>query len=301
MKENWEIHWKDYYNILQIHPLAEPEVVKAARDRLLHKYHPDHNPGKEQWANEKTKEINEAFEIISNPEKRRRYYVAYLQKPKPKATPNVNRKNELTLNEQLKLLLIIASQDQKIYFRKREWVKNISEVKKWLDKFRGGASRLGECPYCKMKYVLLNSDASVGKCVNPNCDYIIAPEYNWDNKPNTKYNPHTERNTNSTSTPHNPHSHRKDDLLGNLHEKGKYTPDNSNLNPNIAKPISNDPITIMLIIIALCITIASWYPYIMSHNEWWLFLCIPISIVCLPAAIIWFLGLKGSKPRNKSN
>jgi curved DNA-binding protein CbpA len=89
MKENWEIHWKDYYGILQIHPLAEPEVVKAAYRKLADKYHPDHNPDKQEWANKKFKEIGEAFEIIDNPEKRGRYYVAYCQRvnPKPIITP----------------------------------------------------------------------------------------------------------------------------------------------------------------------------------------------------------------------
>jgi DnaJ-class molecular chaperone len=34
MKGNWENHWKDYYQILQVHPSAKPEVVKAAYDKL---------------------------------------------------------------------------------------------------------------------------------------------------------------------------------------------------------------------------------------------------------------------------
>lgn len=333
MKENWEIHWKDYYGILQIHPLAEPEVVKAAYRKLAQKYYPDLN--KEPTAPSRMKDLNEAFEVIDNPEKRGRYYVAYCQRvnpkpiitpppgsestktnrnasppntsstsqppprpqPKPKATPNRNPKNELTLNEQLKLLLIIAAQDKNIYFRKKEWIKNINEVKNWFDNFRGGATGLGVCPYCKEKYVLENLDASIRKCVNPNCDYVLTPEYNWANKSKAEY---TTRTSTTAKTRTNSHPHAKEGL-GNLHAKGKYTPDNSNLNPNIAKPISNDPITIILIIIALCITMASWYPYIMSHNRWWLFLCIPISIVCLPAAIIWILGLKESKPHNKSS
>ncbi|MFC1972373.1 DnaJ domain-containing protein, partial [Chloroflexota bacterium] len=43
MRENWEIHWKDYYQILQVQPSAEPEVIKGAYDRLSRKYHPDVN------------------------------------------------------------------------------------------------------------------------------------------------------------------------------------------------------------------------------------------------------------------
>jgi curved DNA-binding protein CbpA len=77
MKENWEIHWKDYYSILQIHPLAEPEVVKAAYDKLARKYHPDKNPN---VSSEKMKDLNEAYEIINDPVKRARYYLIYCQK-----------------------------------------------------------------------------------------------------------------------------------------------------------------------------------------------------------------------------
>lgn len=78
MKESWEIHWKNYYKILQIDPLAEPEVVKAAYDKLALKYHPDRN--KEATSIKRMTDLNEAFEILSHPEKRSRYNAAYLQK-----------------------------------------------------------------------------------------------------------------------------------------------------------------------------------------------------------------------------
>ena len=92
MKEGWEIHWKDYFSILQIHPLAEPEVVKAAYDRLARKYHPDKNPS---VTSEKMKDLNEAFEIISNTSKRAQYYTAYLEKTNPhSSTPSPPPKTE---------------------------------------------------------------------------------------------------------------------------------------------------------------------------------------------------------------
>jgi len=78
MKENWENHWKDYYEKLQVHPSAESEVVKAAHDKLALKYHPDIN--KEISAIQRMKDINEAYEILSNNEKRNRYHLAYLQR-----------------------------------------------------------------------------------------------------------------------------------------------------------------------------------------------------------------------------
>ena len=78
MKENWENHWKDYYQILQVHTSAEPEVVKAAYDKLARKYHPDVN--KEVAAQQRMKDINEAYDILGNPEKRNRYYDNYLKR-----------------------------------------------------------------------------------------------------------------------------------------------------------------------------------------------------------------------------
>jgi len=78
MKENWENHWKDYYQILQVHPSAEPEVIKAAYDKLARKYHPDLN--KEITAPQRMKDINEAYDILGNAEKRNRYYNNYLKR-----------------------------------------------------------------------------------------------------------------------------------------------------------------------------------------------------------------------------
>jgi hypothetical protein len=73
MKDNRENHWKDYYQILQVHRFAEPEVITAAYKKLLDKYHPDHNSGREQWANEKSKEINIAYDVLKDHIKRREY------------------------------------------------------------------------------------------------------------------------------------------------------------------------------------------------------------------------------------
>jgi hypothetical protein len=61
--EPWALHWKDYYKILQVHVSAEPEVIKAAYDKLARKYHPDVNQN--PTASERMKDINEAFEVLS--------------------------------------------------------------------------------------------------------------------------------------------------------------------------------------------------------------------------------------------
>ncbi len=64
---------KDYYQILGVPRNASDEEIKKAYRRLAMQYHPDRNPGQEKWANEKFKEINEAYAVLGNPEKRRQY------------------------------------------------------------------------------------------------------------------------------------------------------------------------------------------------------------------------------------
>jgi len=64
---------KDYYEILGIDRGADESAIKKAYRSLAMQYHPDRNPGKEKWANDKFKEINEAFSVLGDPEKRKRY------------------------------------------------------------------------------------------------------------------------------------------------------------------------------------------------------------------------------------
>jgi len=64
---------KDYYGILDIPRNASDAEVKKAYRRLAMQYHPDRNPGKEKWANDKFKEINEAYGVLGDPQKRGQY------------------------------------------------------------------------------------------------------------------------------------------------------------------------------------------------------------------------------------
>jgi curved DNA-binding protein len=64
---------KDYYHILGLSQNATPEDIKLSFRQLALKYHPDVNPGNEKQAEEKFKEINEAYSVLSNPEKRKQY------------------------------------------------------------------------------------------------------------------------------------------------------------------------------------------------------------------------------------
>ncbi|MBD2355508.1 DnaJ domain-containing protein [Tolypothrix sp. FACHB-123] len=64
--------FKDYYTILGISKTASPEEIKQAFRRLARKYHPDVNPGNKQ-AEASFKEVNEAYEVLSDPDKRKKY------------------------------------------------------------------------------------------------------------------------------------------------------------------------------------------------------------------------------------
>lgn len=63
---------RDYYEVLGLQRGASEDEIKKAYKRLARKYHPDMNPG-DKTAEEKFKEINEANEVLSDPEKKARY------------------------------------------------------------------------------------------------------------------------------------------------------------------------------------------------------------------------------------
>jgi molecular chaperone DnaJ len=62
----------DYYELLGISRSASDDEIKKAYRKLALQYHPDRNPGNKQ-AEEKFKEISEAYQILSDAEKRARY------------------------------------------------------------------------------------------------------------------------------------------------------------------------------------------------------------------------------------
>ena len=63
---------RDYYEVLGVSKTADEAELKKAYRTLAKKYHPDMHPGDKE-AEEKFKEASEAYEVLSNPEKRAKY------------------------------------------------------------------------------------------------------------------------------------------------------------------------------------------------------------------------------------
>ena len=62
---------ESYYELLQVQPTADVEVIRAAYRSLARRYHPDQNPSPSAEAT--TKRLNEAWEVLSDPERRAEY------------------------------------------------------------------------------------------------------------------------------------------------------------------------------------------------------------------------------------
>ena len=104
---------KNYYELLEVSEKASPEVIKKAYTTLVKKYHPDLQPDSEKKAaEEKIKEINEAYEVLSDESKRQNYdnklkmqrATAEKVKEKVNNTNQNNKKNEETYKSQKKII-----------------------------------------------------------------------------------------------------------------------------------------------------------------------------------------------------
>jgi len=69
------MNFKDYYAVLGVPKSAAEKDIKSAYRKLARKWHPDANPNNTKEAEEKFKEISEAYEVLGDPEKRKKYDV----------------------------------------------------------------------------------------------------------------------------------------------------------------------------------------------------------------------------------
>jgi len=77
---------KAYYKILEVQPQASPEAVDVAYRRLARLYHPDLNPGKDSTL--QMQELNEAYGVLRDPQKRREYDLYLTEQAKPRSNPS---------------------------------------------------------------------------------------------------------------------------------------------------------------------------------------------------------------------
>lgn len=89
---------KNYYEILEVDVKASKEIIDKAFKVLAKKYHPDtQSEDKKEWAEAKFKEINEAYEILSNEDARKDYDIE-LDYDKNSAVKAIIAKNEYLQN-----------------------------------------------------------------------------------------------------------------------------------------------------------------------------------------------------------
>lgn len=97
------VSMKDYYQILQVHPEAGQEVLNSAYRSLVKQFHPDkYHTARKSLMNEKMREINEAYQVLSNPATRNEYDQRYQGYGKPFTQPPKPR----TLRQQLRSILL---------------------------------------------------------------------------------------------------------------------------------------------------------------------------------------------------
>ena len=80
---------ESHYDVLEIPGTAPRDEIRAAFRRLVQTYHPDHNPGFHEVANERLRRLNEAYSVLRDPAKRRAYD-AELARRKQRARAGAN-------------------------------------------------------------------------------------------------------------------------------------------------------------------------------------------------------------------
>lgn len=90
---------KNYYDILQVNKNASPEIIEKAYKVLAKKYHPDLQPEENKKQSEEIfKKINEAYEVLSNPEKKQAYDESLLERERNNSNTAQKRQTNNTTN-----------------------------------------------------------------------------------------------------------------------------------------------------------------------------------------------------------
>jgi curved DNA-binding protein CbpA len=96
----------DYYETLQISPNAEPEMIHRVYRLLAQRFHPDN---KESGSAARFRQISEAYEVLSVPEKRARYDVAYQQRQQDRwrlVAKGADAENDFVSEQALRLTVL---------------------------------------------------------------------------------------------------------------------------------------------------------------------------------------------------
>ena len=96
---------KDFYRILGVIDSTELAVIRAAYKALMMLYHPDKHNGDNKVAIRKTKEINEAYAVLSDPDKRKKYDAERQGKSTKIFDKPENELNELNAWDEIKKIL----------------------------------------------------------------------------------------------------------------------------------------------------------------------------------------------------
>ena len=130
---------KNYYEILEVSQSASQEVIEKAYKALAKKYHPDLQDGIDKtYAEQKMKELNEAYDVISNQEKRKSYDFELEKLEREKLVNSQQEIKQTNSNEEKYTQSDVTSiQEQKIqndYIQKQQQLQFELEKKQAIEK-----------------------------------------------------------------------------------------------------------------------------------------------------------------------
>ena len=130
---------KNYYEVLEVSHSASQEVIEKAYKALAKKYHPDLQDGIDKtYAEQKMKELNEAYDVISNQEKRKSYDFELEKLEREKLVNSQQEIKQTNSNEEKYTQSDVTSiQEQKIqndYIQKQQQLQFELEKKQAIEK-----------------------------------------------------------------------------------------------------------------------------------------------------------------------